>query len=244
MSVEGEEFVFRIDAFTPDTLPMARLAEYMAALARLVGYEDKTHFRALEEGSAKLIHKVEEDAVERVENRLRALPQDAAKAFKLIDDLLVEDGAVAELVGPKGRLRIAFPGRTRPKPLCFPVFRQQGSIEGQIVTIGGRDTTAHLMLQDGMVTHTRVILTREQARDLAPYLYGPKIRLIGNGRWERHADGSWKMLDFKVDRHELLDDRPLADVLGEIRALPGNDLMQPDAYMDVVGLRSDDGAAH
>jgi hypothetical protein len=38
------EYVFRIDAFTPDTLPMARLAEYLSALAKLLGHQEHTHF--------------------------------------------------------------------------------------------------------------------------------------------------------------------------------------------------------
>ena len=66
------EYVLRIDAFTPDTMPMARLAEYLGALARLLGHAEHTHFVRLEEGSAKLVHRV--DAVDAVSYTHLTLP--------------------------------------------------------------------------------------------------------------------------------------------------------------------------
>jgi hypothetical protein len=36
-SAGAAEYRFRIDAFTPETMPMARLAEYMSQLAQLLG---------------------------------------------------------------------------------------------------------------------------------------------------------------------------------------------------------------
>jgi hypothetical protein len=38
------EYTFRIDVFTPETMPMARLAEYLAELSKLVGHSQSTHF--------------------------------------------------------------------------------------------------------------------------------------------------------------------------------------------------------
>ncbi len=38
---DGCEYRFVIEAYSPDTLPMSRLAEYMAALAQLLGRTDR-----------------------------------------------------------------------------------------------------------------------------------------------------------------------------------------------------------
>jgi len=56
----GRELLeFVIDAYSPETLPMSRLAEYMAQLATLLGEKDHVHFVELAAGCARLIHAVE-----------------------------------------------------------------------------------------------------------------------------------------------------------------------------------------
>lgn len=244
--MQDTEYTFKIDVFTPDTLPMARLAKYLAALADLVGHTDSTHFVAIEKGSAKLVHKVEAPDVPKVDRRLGDLaqgfgPKDAVRAFRTLDDLLADDNAVGEL-SRSGAVVIPFPGRTRPRPLTFPAFRQVGTIEGQVVSVGGRDSSAHVILQDGGTTFSGCTLTRELARQLAQHLYGPKVRLAGEGRWERHPDGSWKLLDFKVDRFDVLDDATLVDVLGDLRGL--NPIDSAAAFDELMSIRVGDGEVH
>ncbi len=247
--MQDTEYTFRIDAFTPDTLPMARLAEYMAALADLIGHKTSTHFVRLEAGSARLVHKVEATDAPKVERRLRDVvdgtpPKEATRAFRLLDQLLADDNAVGELVASGGALILPFPGRTRPKRLAFPPFRQDGTIEGHVVSVGGRDATAHAILQDRTVTFTGCTLSREMARDLARHLYGPKIRFHGSGRWERQTEGPWKLLDFSVDHFEVLDDSPLSAVLNELRGMPNGVSDDPDAYNEMLRLALGDQEIH
>lgn len=245
--MSSNEYTFRIDVFTPDTLPMARLAEYMAALADLIGHKETTHFARIEEGSARLVSRVEEQDAPKVERRLQAVtgatpPQGTAKAFRALDDMLAEDNATGEVIGPDGAVIIPFPGRTRPKALTFPAFRQDGSIDGQIVSIGGRDKTAHVTLQDGGLTYTNIDLNRVVARELAKHLYGSKVRLYGSGRWERHPEGAWKLLAFTVERYELLDDASLAEVLDEIRSIQR--ASDDGVYDELMALRLNQDGIH
>lgn len=247
--MSSSEYTFRIDVFTPDTLPMARLAEYLAALADLIGHKENTHFSRIEKGSARLVSCVEEQDVPKVQRRLEAVlssapPHGTAKAFKTLDDMLAEDNAVGEIIGPAGAIIIPFPGRVRPKPLIFPAFRQDGSIDGRIVSIGGRDKTAHVTLQDGTITYTNIDLNRDVARELAKHLYGAKIRLFGSGRWERHPEGTWKLLTFTVDRYVVLDDAPLRDVLAEIRSISDTASIGDGAYDALMALRLGEDEIH
>jgi hypothetical protein len=243
--VKPVEYVFRIDAFQPDTLPMARLAEYLAALAKMFGHPDHTHFVGVEPGSAKLRTAVEAVDAPKVETRLNNVrigegPKDALQGKQALEDLLANDNAVGTLTeGDGDRVVLAFVGRNRPKVLTFPPFREDTSIDGQLVSIGGRDSTAHATLQDGEVFHVGVTMRRELARDLAKLLYGPTVRMHGNGRFERQANGVWKMSDFRVDRYDVLDDRSVHDALEAARSVPGNGIMQPDAYRMIADLRSD-----
>lgn len=240
------EYVFRIDVFTPDTLPMSRLAEYLAALARMLGHTEHTHFISLERGSAQLVHKVDAVDAPKVEARLNGVrvgqaPKDALKAQKDLDDLLANDNAIGALTErATGKVVVPFVGRNRPKPIVFPAFREDTSIQGQVVSIGGRDTTAHAILQDGEIIHVNLSMTREIARGLAPLLYGPIVRLHGNGRFERQGDGNWKLLDFRVDRYEKLDESLPKDFLREMGAIEGNNLMSREAYWNLMAEREDD----
>ena len=60
MILKPREYRFAIDGnYTRDSLPMARLAEYMQGFAALLGHRPSVHFSHLEEGSAVLVTKVE-----------------------------------------------------------------------------------------------------------------------------------------------------------------------------------------
>ncbi len=243
------EYVFSIDAFTPDTLPMARLAEYLQALAKMLGHADHTHFVRLDEGSAMLVHKVDAVDAPKVEARLNnvrlgSAPKDALAARKVLNDLLANDNAIGTLNEVStGRVVLPFEGRNREKPLAFPPFREDTTIDGQVVSIGGRDSTAHAILQDGDTFHVNLTMKRDVAQELAKRLYGKQVRLFGNGRFERQVDGVWKMHDFRVDRFEDLKEQPIAEALKEIRQVTKHSLMTAGEYRDLADLRDsgDDG---
>ena len=54
---------FTIGAYSPDTIPMARLSEYMGDLASLLGEKGAVHFEGTEEGSTVLKASVETEAI-------------------------------------------------------------------------------------------------------------------------------------------------------------------------------------
>lgn len=241
--MQPTEYVFRIDVFSPDTLPMARLAEYLAALSKLLGHQENTHFVRVEPGSAKLVHKVDAVDAPKVETRLHQVrlgsgPKEAIAAHQQIEDLLANDNALGTLTDlTSEKVVVPFAGRNRERKLVFPPFRQDTVVQGQIVSIGGRDDTAHATLQDGNIFHTNIHMRRDLARELAPLLYGPIIRLYGNGRFERQNDGVWKVLDFRVDRYDRLREDPLTDVLASIRKISGNGLMRDDVIERLKDIR-------
>ena len=111
---EQREYRFVIDAYRPDTLPMARLAEYMGELARLLGKVDQVHFVRLEAGSTVLVQRVEPEAAPDVKERLHALrqdnqPDDAAKAFTTLNRYLADDNATASCKKAKAPKCSGFP---------------------------------------------------------------------------------------------------------------------------------------
>ena len=220
---DGCEYRFVIEAYSPDTLPMSRLAEYMAALAQLLGRTDRVHFVALERGSTVLVQRVEFEAVPEVRDRLDALmnreaPNDVTKAFEALDRHLAEDNAMGSLREADGTEVIHFLGRERPRPLTFGAFNQPGVLDGVLIRVGGRDDTVPVHLQDGDTIHL-CNANRSMARRLGPYLYGPPLRVRGEGRWERDADGAWLMRRFNIADFYELDDAPLGEVVERLRGI-------------------------
>src|SRR5688572_23241874 len=63
-------YTFHIDAYSPETIPMARLALYMQQLAALLGHESAVHFVALEPGSTRLVSRIDREDLPKVASRL------------------------------------------------------------------------------------------------------------------------------------------------------------------------------
>lgn len=237
------EYRFCIDAFTPATMPMARLAEYMADLALLLGEPERVHFVRLDEGSIALVQTVDEFAYPKVRKRVHGVQTgdacvDALKAFGNLDRRLAQDNAVGTLSGGEGADVVHFPGRERPMPLTYGSFRQQGSLDGVLIRIGGKDASVHATLQDGDQTW-RCELTRERARELREHLFEKPIRVFGEGRWRRGPDGKWTLETFRVTSFEILDDTPWRRTVDRLRSIEGAEwLTTADPLSELRSLRN------
>lgn len=222
----SEDYRLKIDgAFTPKTLPMERLALYMAAFAKVLGESHSVHFDVVEPGSAVLKAHVDDAAAPKVAERARRVrdgagPRDAQQAAVEIDALLRRDNATGELTS--SALIIPFPGRTRPEPITYGPFRQDGTLDGQLIRIGGKDETVPVHLRDGLVIHTGLYTTPALARELAVHFQGAMLRVHGTGTWMRQDDGVWLLRDFKIGSFEVLEETPLAEVVASLRAVKGS----------------------
>lgn len=245
------EYRFTIaDSFTPETLPMERLAEYVAAFAKLLGEQQNVHFRSVEAGSAVLVATIDPPAEPKVRDRVVAVrdgagPRDARKAFADLDEMLRKDNATGALSDGTGRVVIPFPGRNRPEPLVYGPFRQDGTIDGQLIRVGGKDETVPVHLRDGAIIHTGLVCTPEIARQIAPHLYGPMLRAHGTGTWFRTGAGEWELRNFRINDFEILDDTPLLTVMGNLRKVKGSDWNTvPDPVRALLAERHGDEGAH
>jgi hypothetical protein len=224
--MKAEQYIFRIDRFTPETLPMSRLAEYMAELAKLLGSSERVHFKELRRGSLKVVSTVESEAQPKVRLRLQSLgapepPEDVKKPFDVLNGYLEEDNAVGSIRRGTATI-IKFPGREQPRPPRVGPFSQPTELDGQLVRIGGRDRTAHGTIEDPEGRVWIFEMTREQARDLAPLLYGPPIRVAGLGRWVRTQLGTWELEYFKLQAWEKLSEETLREAIAGLRKIEGS----------------------
>jgi hypothetical protein len=217
---------FSIDIFKPETIPMSRLAEYMGELAALYGSELSVHFKEIRSGSAVLNAVVEESATEAVESRLRlvhdvAAPDDLKRAYQSLNGMLKFDKAVGEIRHPQGGVILAFPGRDTLVQKTYRV-KEAGVLDGVVIRIGGKDNTVPVWLKDMDGTIHKCEANSEMARELIKAYLSNPIRVTGQGDWLRGEDGAWTLEKFKISGWELLDEKPIADIVNAARNTKGN----------------------
>ena len=222
MSDAPRIYRFVVDALSPDRVPMARLAEYIADLARLFGYKEHVHFVRVEQGSLVAVQQVEQEYAPLVHERLstannvEGVPDDVADAVESLNHRLAKDGATGSLRDDVGAEIIPFPGRDKPSPQTFGPFKQPCTFDGVLIRVGGKDDTVPVHLQAGDAIHI-CNSTRDMARRLAPHLYRGTLRVWGDGRWERESDGHWRLIRFDISKFEELDDAPIDEVVQRLR---------------------------
>ena len=190
----------------------------------------------------------------KVRNRLNDLrrggaPKDAAKLFAQIDARLANDNATGSIFfdGEDGAAPadiLTFPGRDRPKAQSYGPFTQEGSLDGLLISVGGKDETVPLRLQNGETVYANCDTTRAIARDLGKHLFEP-IRIHGTGRWTRETDGTWTLLRFRVARFDVLEKDSLHDSITALRAVRGSgwkDIVDPLA--ELGDLRGENDELH
>ena len=218
------EFVIQ-DPFTPATLPMARLAEYLADLATVLGEKERVHFLELRDGSTAVVHVVDHEAVPGVRERLHAArigeaDSDARNAHARIQQRLHQDNARAVLreAGNEAEHLLSFPRATADSEQQYGPVSEHGQLYGVPISVGGKRQLVNVRLQDGDRIHNceadRVVALRP-----APLLFHRHVRVYGTGRYLRDGEGRWEMRSFRISHFDELDDRPLAETVERLRAV-------------------------
>ena len=104
----------------------------------------------------QLVTKIDHEDAPKVASHLAQVKRgegspEATKAQTEIDRLLAEDNATGFIYEDEDETAeiIAFPGVTRPKPITFGPFNQEGSLDGILISVSGADQSVHLQLQNG-----------------------------------------------------------------------------------------------
>lgn len=216
------EYRFRIIGPSPETMPMARLATYMAELARLFGSEDKIHFDRIEDSSVGMVALVPGEDVATVSPRIRAAARNdnqtgAMGPFRQLNKLLGEDGWKAELPLPQGGELIQFPGTPRGEKVLRRI-QQPTTIRGRLVRIEGSSDPVKIGLDiDGRLS-ARVSFPAASIQDLARHFHH-HVSVTGEGSWRRDEDGNWSLEHLRAVSFEPLDESSLLTVIGKMREL-------------------------
>lgn len=239
------EYRFVLAGQTPDSISQARLAEYLADLARLYGEARAVHFVKVEESSLAIISAVEADADQDVSERLGTAestraPDDVRQAYHSLRRRIVEDGGPAYIARESARV-LKFPTeQALDEPLVYGPFLQQGHLDGQVILIGGKSDPGSVKIQTAKGDVLLCKARRDVAKQLRAYLYEGPVRVTGRGKWIRDASGRWDLDHFDIDTVSPLDDESLSATIARLRAIDAPWKDRPDPLTEIAAIRQDD----
>lgn len=224
------ELRWKIDAYSADTMPLDRLAEYLSELAKMLGDAEHLHLVKVDTSSTVPVLRVDDVAIDRVRQRAAEVKRGIAavavmQSYRRINVMLRRDKANATLCEGSAEI-IPFPGDKEPTDLLTGVL-QRGSLDGQLEKIGGAKAWVPIQLRSmdgGRVAGCYA--KKNLAKELGSLLFEP-VRLFGRGRWTRTASGQWVLDRFSVETFERLKPDLLGDVVASLRAIKADWTPQP-----------------
>src|SRR5690348_10913669 len=184
MKRPGIELEFEIKAYEPETIPMSRLAEYMADLAKLLGAEHAVHFVRVKKGSTTIVHRVEAEEFPTVRDRTYLAPQPDApeeikQPYERIERRLRQDNARgAKLRSGETRLLEI---KVAPSSIAatYPTVGRYGALQGVVTRIGGKGEWVPVHLEDVNGAVYMCEAKKDKTKELAAYYLGQPIRVAG-----------------------------------------------------------------
>jgi hypothetical protein len=236
------EFRWKIGAYTAETMPLDRLMDYIRELMTVLGNAQHMHLIHVESSSTQPVFKVDEEAVPHIEARAAQIrtgiaPLDVRRSYRKINSMLREDKTDAVFYEGTAEV-IPFPGVNAPPAEQICGIQQPGSLDGRLVSIGGRRELVPLQLETPEKVLTDIYAKRPLAKEISPFLFEP-VRLLGQGRWSRDEDGEWNLDRFTVNGFEPLGSENLVSVVNSLKNVQAIWPDDPLAALDA--LRHGDG---
>lgn len=239
------KYDFALDNWSPTTLPMSRLCQYLDKLASLFGSKEHVHFDRVRKGSAIPQISVDRSANEDVLSRVAFLgnpnaPRDIQALQRDINLMLQADNCVGTLRVKGGAMIYQFPGRKTPITEEV-IVHEYGELDGELIRVGGKDESVPVWIKSVDGTVFKCTAKKQLARELAPLIFSDHIRVNGNGKWRRGVDGAWSIDEFEIKSWEPIQDEDIEAMIAELRATPGskwNEMADPHA--ELAKLRSDE----
>lgn len=247
--LEDGEFKFEIKAYSPDTIPMDRLAQYMAVFARILGNTKQVHFKTLVPGSTGVVARAQYEAIPKVTTRLFSAkhgdaPIDLLAGIEAANDMLRDDNATGEIQHGKAAQIIYFPGKEIPRPEKVGPFREPASFKGELIRLEGGDTTKHAGIKDAEGRVWKAEMSRDIALQMREFLFELVI-VDGIATWVRNEDGAWEVKSFQLTGCVPLSKDSLEDDVQKLRGISGNSWK---TMKDPIGFihesRNDDDEIH
>lgn len=224
-----EELSFVIPGYSPETMPLDRLIEYLQQMSVVLGDPQNLHLIEIRSSSvAPVLHAPKATALEAKDRARRVQRGEGTRrqidAYNRIRRMVRKDAVGANYAGRPALLRasdhviLEIPAAPEDSGVIEGI-RQHTTIDGELIKVGGAGDNAALQLQslDGRVL-SGLTASRSLTKELAPLIY-EWVRLAGIGQWCRTGDGEWQLDRMLVQSYEPLDEEEATVTLERMRDL-------------------------
>ena len=242
----GEEtrYTFKIEGFTPKSMPFVRLVSYYAEIVKMLG-GDEIHLVGVRESSHKTAFYVPEETEVKVDERLLAIsqgrgPRAAQTARCNIDKMLKEDGTRGEFSDKQGRTVIQFQGNGYAESLLYSI-QEATTFTGGLYYIAGTKNGANVRIANEAYGAVFCTTNRNLAKDLGGHLF-EDIKVSGRGTWFRSEDGKWLIDEFAIIEFEPVQKDSLRTTVDRLRKLEID--WPDDPIHEIYKVNEEDGHIH
>ena len=221
--MDFEELEFVIPAFTPETMPLPRLLQYLGEIATVVGVADDMHLIRIEESSTKPVFKMPRATAALARQRADEVRQGRGSsaqrgAFDRIRQMVRHDGdEPASLRDRAGEILSFFPIEA-PDAVVASV-RQPTTFDGTLMRVGGVGDYSAIQMQDASgKIYSGFTASRSNAKAMGSLLFEP-LRVTGIGSWERMRSGAWNLSKMLISSFERIEDETAEEVMRRLGAV-------------------------
>ena len=185
-NMKKTQYEFIIKDFSPSTLKISRLAEYLKELSKIFGETHKIYFDRVDEGSVCLKFNIEERIEKKISEHLIKRFNSKEIQDSILQKLLEKDETSAILKISDGKM-IQFPGIENPKKIKEFTISCERVTTGKIVSISGKDKTINVDLLDNGIEYYCLCF-----EDIVKKLkWGMYISAATEGYWIKTDEG-WR----------------------------------------------------
>jgi len=217
-----ERFEFTVPGYTPETMPLDRLIEYLNQLMVILGNPSDLHLVDIKRSSTKPVLVMPHHAAVKAKQRARETWEGggsvrARQAYQRIRRMVSDDGGKPAILTTRQATILEFPSVDLGADQEISSVRQSSSISGELIRVGGDGEFDQVLLKDlsGEVV-SGCFATKEVAKQLAKCLH-EQVRLSGIASWHRDRQGVWQIARMKVQTFETLDASTISEALKEIQ---------------------------
>jgi len=214
-------YTFKIEGFTPETMPFGRLIDYYAQLKQMLGHPEHLHLVNIFESSHGTCLAVDGDTRKRVDERLLKIrdgsaPQTALRAREQINLMLQEDGTSGEFFGPDGENVIPFPGTRADEDVIYSIY-DEAVFSGEVYHIAVSKNEVKLRVATDTFGVVFCVAPRKMGVELRAFL-DERLQITGRGTWKRTSDGAWAVSDVTITDFRPVQ-KSLRETVDKLRAL-------------------------
>lgn len=242
---DATTYTFKIDDFTPESMPFGRLVEYYLEIKRMLGVADNLHLVDVVEGSHGSAFKIDRNHETALTRRLMEInegtaPKVAANARDAINTMLREDGTSGSFYDSSGVNVIAFPGRLAAERSHIRV-RGSASFVGELYHIAGTKDDAKVRISTDAYGVVFCATSKSVAKALRDFLF-EDVKVSGRGMWTKTESGKWDIDAFVIADFTPVKKESLRQSVDRLRGM--NIEWPDDPIGEIARLEDRDGIVH